>query len=269
MNEYFDMAKLGRNISTARKTKNYTQGRLAEELGVSHQAISSWENGLTSPDIGNLKELSRIFDVTIDELMDNKLMSAAMQKVDKQEALNQEEFLSVAPILPPKEIEEVLDHQDVRFDFSAIVELLPYLESETLTEWVKAEQAPHHLSDLSPLFPFLDEEGLNVLIERYPINVDSAQALFPFLEEAQIESIAHIELESKTLREVASLFPFMDEKKIDEMVYALAMNKRADAKAITSAAPFMSEQGIKRVMKLLIEQNSEVSVAELLPYLDD
>ena len=52
------------------RTKNdLTQEELAEKLNVSRQAITKWESGDGIPDIENLKGLSILFDVTIDELV--------------------------------------------------------------------------------------------------------------------------------------------------------------------------------------------------------
>ena len=52
-----------------RKEYNYTQEGLAEELNVSRQAITKWESGEGVPDVENLKEISRLFNTTMDELV--------------------------------------------------------------------------------------------------------------------------------------------------------------------------------------------------------
>ena len=61
---------LGNKIKTLRKEHNLTQENLAEMLGVSYQAISRWENNITSPDISTLPILANIFNVTVDYLLD-------------------------------------------------------------------------------------------------------------------------------------------------------------------------------------------------------
>ena len=62
--------QLGRRIKELRKKRNITQQDLAEMLGVSYQAISRWENSITSPDITALPVLANIFNVTVDYLLD-------------------------------------------------------------------------------------------------------------------------------------------------------------------------------------------------------
>lgn len=61
---------LGNKIETLRKQHNLTQENLAEMLGVSYQAVSRWENNITSPDISTLPILANIFDITVDYLLD-------------------------------------------------------------------------------------------------------------------------------------------------------------------------------------------------------
>jgi len=60
---------LGRRISELRKKKGITQDQLAEEMGVSSQAVSKWENDISCPDIGLLPQLADYFGITLDELM--------------------------------------------------------------------------------------------------------------------------------------------------------------------------------------------------------
>ena len=43
----FDMIKVAQKIRTARIANNMTQMQLAEEIGVSYQAVSSWERGVS------------------------------------------------------------------------------------------------------------------------------------------------------------------------------------------------------------------------------
>ena len=59
---------IGANIARLRKEKNMTQDQLANLMGISFQAVSKWENGLSSPDVSNFPMLADVFGVTIDEL---------------------------------------------------------------------------------------------------------------------------------------------------------------------------------------------------------
>ena len=60
---------LGENIRTLRTARGLTQEQFGYELGVSGQAVSRWENGITYPDITMLPMIADFFDVSLDELM--------------------------------------------------------------------------------------------------------------------------------------------------------------------------------------------------------
>lgn len=59
---------MGAIIAQLRKEKGMTQEQLANKLGISYQAVSKWETGISSPDISTLPLLAEIFGVNIDEL---------------------------------------------------------------------------------------------------------------------------------------------------------------------------------------------------------
>lgn len=61
--------KLGDKLYELRKKKNLTQEDLALLLDISDKAVSKWENGTSKPTIENLSKLSKIFDVSLDELI--------------------------------------------------------------------------------------------------------------------------------------------------------------------------------------------------------
>ena len=69
-----------------RKSKGLTQEELAEALFVSRTAVSKWESGRGYPGIDSLKEISRFFSVTIDELICPREMMTAAED-DKKEMI--------------------------------------------------------------------------------------------------------------------------------------------------------------------------------------
>jgi transcriptional regulator with XRE-family HTH domain len=64
-----DHLRLSRNLKLLRKVANYTQFELAEKLGICRTAYSQIERGLRLPDISTLQQLSQIYDVPIDMLL--------------------------------------------------------------------------------------------------------------------------------------------------------------------------------------------------------
>ena len=56
-----------------RKSHKLSQEKLAEKLNVSRQTISKWELGESSPDLKQSKQLSKIFNISLDELVNNEI----------------------------------------------------------------------------------------------------------------------------------------------------------------------------------------------------
>lgn len=59
----------GEKLKQLRKEKNYSQEELAEKLSVSRQAVTKWETDAGTPDIENIKAISALFGVSLDELI--------------------------------------------------------------------------------------------------------------------------------------------------------------------------------------------------------
>lgn len=57
------------NLKRLRKQRNMSQETLANQLHVTRQTISKWENGLSVPDADLLIRLSEIFDTTVSEFL--------------------------------------------------------------------------------------------------------------------------------------------------------------------------------------------------------
>lgn len=66
---------LGNKLQQLRKDKRMSQEKLAEELGVTRQAVSKWELDAALPDIGNVVALSELFGVTTDYLLKDDVRS--------------------------------------------------------------------------------------------------------------------------------------------------------------------------------------------------
>jgi len=62
--------EIGSRIKNLRVEKGITQEELGNYLGISYQAVSKWENNVTSPDVQLLPLLSVYFGITIDELFE-------------------------------------------------------------------------------------------------------------------------------------------------------------------------------------------------------
>ena len=73
--------KVGALIKKLRTDNNLTQKELAEKLNVTFQAVSKWENGKSVPDIAQLHEISKLFNVDITEILDGEIKPKTKKKV--------------------------------------------------------------------------------------------------------------------------------------------------------------------------------------------
>ena len=71
------MSNLAHNLPLLRRRAGYTQEGLAEALGVSRQAVSKWESGLTLPEAATLLTLADLLSCTLDQLMREELAEDA------------------------------------------------------------------------------------------------------------------------------------------------------------------------------------------------
>lgn len=71
-------------LQELRKNRGLTQEELAEALYVSRTAISKWESGRGYPSIDSLKEISRYFSVSIDDLLSGEKLLSLAEKENKQ-----------------------------------------------------------------------------------------------------------------------------------------------------------------------------------------
>lgn len=71
--------KLGENIREKRKELKLSQEYIAEQLGVSRQAVSKWETGQTDPTAKNLVELAQLFGITVSELVESDKQAQGVQ----------------------------------------------------------------------------------------------------------------------------------------------------------------------------------------------
>jgi len=82
--------EIANRLLQLRKEKGLSQEQLAQQLGISRQAVSKWERAEASPDTDNLIELAKLYDISLDEL----LLHQPTEKV-KEESKDDEKYVHV------------------------------------------------------------------------------------------------------------------------------------------------------------------------------
>lgn len=93
-----NMDIIARHLQFLRKSHNYTQEDIAKKLGISRQAVSKWETGTAVPDLEVLLNISRLYDITI-----NDILEPGMQKITDFEQIR---------TVSEKELKEALKQLD-------------------------------------------------------------------------------------------------------------------------------------------------------------
>ena len=78
---------LGDKILQLRKKNGLSQEQLGEKVDVTRQTISNWELGETTPNPEQLKKMSKAFNVSVDEILDNDSKEFLMNKISNTERL--------------------------------------------------------------------------------------------------------------------------------------------------------------------------------------
>lgn len=96
---------ISKHLQLLRKTNYYTQEDLAKKLNLSRQAISKWETGTTIPDLEVLLKLSKLYGLTINEIIEPDIQ---MKKITDFEQLS---------LIPKDDLKEIL----IQFDEKSLV----------------------------------------------------------------------------------------------------------------------------------------------------
>ena len=88
--------KIGTFLKELRREKNMTQEQLSEKLNVNNRTISRWENARTMPDFDMMIELAKLYDVSIEELLNGERTADMMNKQ------TEETLYSIADYTMPK-----------------------------------------------------------------------------------------------------------------------------------------------------------------------
>ena len=108
---------IARYLQFLRKKNHYTQEDLAKQLLISRQAISKWETGMTIPDLEILLKISKLYNITINDILEPKIQP---QKITDFEQIS---------TIPQKELKEILEQFDTNSLVIAFMGASPELNS--------------------------------------------------------------------------------------------------------------------------------------------
>lgn len=72
-----DRSKLAKTVRRLRQSKNFSQGEVAEALGVTQVAVSRWERGLMSPRLDRIAPLASVLGISVSDMLEEIRGTAA------------------------------------------------------------------------------------------------------------------------------------------------------------------------------------------------
>ena len=93
--------ELGTQIRKYRNERTLSQEALAEQVFVSRQTVSNWENDKSYPDVKSLMLLSEVFEVSLDQLIkgDVEIMKEQIEQIDQTDQKKFERLSNIFTIL--------------------------------------------------------------------------------------------------------------------------------------------------------------------------
>ncbi len=80
-----DTTMIGKFLAELRKERNLTQEQLGEQIGVSNKTVSRWETGNYLPPVDALLELSRLYHISINEILSGQRLDDEEYKSNAEE----------------------------------------------------------------------------------------------------------------------------------------------------------------------------------------
>lgn len=159
---------LGQKLKEIRKRFGLSQEKLAEVMNVSRQTITKWENDGGLPEITNLQELSKVFNLTVDYLLnnDNSLPALSMkEELDKEKyEMNEKGYLKVLNDYYPEpwEIYSLLKSKN----HSKLAWIV--------SDWVIGAGPMETLDALDDMTPYflIKKDGIKLLVNIYDYILD-------------------------------------------------------------------------------------------------
>lgn len=86
---------ISKYLQFLRKSHNHTQDDLAKKLGISRQAVSKWETGMAIPDLEVLLEISKLYNITINDILEPKVQPKRITDFEQISTISERELKEV------------------------------------------------------------------------------------------------------------------------------------------------------------------------------
>ena len=276
----FDTNKVANNIKNARTKMNMTQMNLADEMGVSYQAVSNWERGNSMPDISKLPELCKILNISFEELVGERTAETDIAEKlmkDENSDVTLEEMAQVGQMVKPDKIERKVNEmigKGGKVPFSALVSLAPFMDKETLSKMAE-EMADTEIKKLCAIAPFIEKESMDKIVDKCiqneRVDVNNIVAIAPFLSKSTIQKITEYLLEHGQAKKLVAIAPFMGKEMFPSQLKDIQfdMEEKGENNSCSTNVELddLDEDDVAKIAFEALEQGNDV--VEYLDYMDE
>ncbi|MBV7392548.1 helix-turn-helix domain-containing protein [Enterococcus sp. ALS3] len=89
----------GTKLKLKRTSHGVSQEYLASKIGVSRQTISNWENNRTLPNVDNLLDMAKVYNISIDQLFDSEVSAVELPTNNHETFIKEQLKLSMVLLL--------------------------------------------------------------------------------------------------------------------------------------------------------------------------
>ena len=274
----FDTNKVASNIKNARTRMNMTQMNLADEMGVSYQAVSNWERGNSMPDISKLPELCKILNISFEELVGERVPETeTVEKMlqDEHADVTLEEMAKVGQLVKPEQIEDKVSEtieKGEKISFSVLVGLAPFMEKDTLSKLAE-EIVEIDMRKLCMIAPFMGTESVDAivdkLIQKGEVAVNKVIGVAPFMSKSSLQKIVDYLIEHGQTSKLVAIAPFMGKEMISDlckgMQFDLSGEKEVHFDNASVELDDLDEEDVAELAFKALEQGKDVE--EYLDYM--
>ncbi len=273
-----DNTRAGQNIIYHRQRMGWTQGELAGRLNVTHQAVSKWENGAALPDIATLLSLSRLFSVSMEDLLTGDPAVQHPSESAEAGSIPSAEIHAAKSASPGREsgfigegigraLESIGEEigQEIELEFELLEQELERdlerdleqrLEQDLVRDLERDLERNLERAFAAPSAPSED-----------PYHISSWSdiiALAPFASRETLERLVSECEATCDMKKLHALAPFISHETLDRLIRASLDS--ADWKSIRSLAPFASRQTLDMLIEHCQEECDMCSIRALAPF---
>lgn len=291
-----DTTTVGRTIAFLRKQKQMTQQGLAAAVNVSHQAVSKWENGVALPDMQTMLALSRLFGVSMEDILSGVVLEEEDIAAKRPEAPAIELKLDADPlnmnivveadevieramenceeIEEPEEPEEPAEPAasetektvNVGMTLDEILRMAPYVSRDTLDIMLRSCEEEYSMSDLAAVASFASKDTMGQLVAgcRH-MDWDALRRLSPFLSRDALRNVLVCHVDTLSQENLRRLAPFLSRDGLAEILDRMPPTE--DFAALRRLAPFLSRDALSQQLERCIERLTVDDLLAFAPYL--